>query len=69
MAARFVKPTDAKIVALLDKATPENTKNATKYGVNPRRHEGKKVTQRHERSQSDPPPPPLLFSKVFNQLT
>ena len=33
MATRFAEPTEAEIVALLEKATPENTKSATKYGV------------------------------------
>ena len=33
MAARFAEPTEIEIVALLEKATPENTKKATKYGV------------------------------------
>ena len=30
MAARFAKPTEAEIVAVLEKATPENKKKATK---------------------------------------
>ena len=33
MAAKFAKPTEAEIVALLEKAIPENTKRATKYRV------------------------------------
>ena len=33
MAARFAEPTKVEIVALFEKATPENTKKATKYGV------------------------------------
>ena len=33
MAARFAEPTKVEIVALFEKATPENTKNATEYGV------------------------------------
>ena len=33
MAARSPQPTEAETVALLEKAIPENTKRATKYGV------------------------------------
>ena len=33
MAARFAEPTKVEIVALFEKATPENTKKATEYGV------------------------------------
>ena len=33
MAARFAELTKVKIVALFEKATPENTKKATEYGV------------------------------------
>ena len=33
MAARFAEPTKVEIVALFNKATPENTKIATEYGV------------------------------------
>ena len=33
MATRFAEPTKVEIVALFEKATPENTKNATEYGV------------------------------------
>ena len=33
MAAKFAEPTVAEIVALLEKAIPQNTKRATKYGV------------------------------------
>ena len=32
-AARFAELTKVEIVALLEKATPENTKKATEYGV------------------------------------
>ena len=31
MAARFAEPTKVEIVALFEKATPENTKKATEY--------------------------------------
>ena len=31
--ARFAEPTKVEIVALFEKATSENTKKATKYGV------------------------------------
>ena len=33
MAERFAEPTKVEIVALFEKATPENTKKATEYGV------------------------------------
>ena len=33
MAARFAEQTEAEIVALLEKATPENTKKTIKYGL------------------------------------
>ena len=33
MAARFAEPTKVEIVALFEKATPENKKNPTEYGV------------------------------------
>ena len=33
MVARFAEPTKVEIVALSEKATPENTKKVTKYGV------------------------------------
>ena len=33
MAARFAEPTKVEIVALSEKATPENTKKATEYRV------------------------------------
>ena len=33
MATRFAEPTKVEIVALFEKATPENTKKATEYGV------------------------------------
>ena len=33
MAARFAEPTKVEIVALFEKAIPENTKKATEYGV------------------------------------
>ena len=33
MAARFAEPTKVKIVALFQRATPENTKKVTEYGV------------------------------------
>ena len=32
MEARFAEPTETEIVALLQKATPENTKKSTNYG-------------------------------------
>ena len=33
MATRFAELTQAEIVSLFEKATPENTKKATKHGV------------------------------------
>ena len=32
MAARFAEPTEVEIVALFEKANPENTKKANEYG-------------------------------------
>ena len=33
MAARLAEPTKVEIAALFEKATPENTRKATEYGV------------------------------------
>ena len=33
MAVRFAEPTKVEIMAVFEKATPENTKKATEYGV------------------------------------